>query len=137
MTDPDEPLHDFRPWERTSPFGNAAGPLLVRRDVGVLTFAVRIEPRHTNARGAAHGGALATIADMTLGYATAMSTDPPTSLRTASMTIDLIAPVHIGDIVFSTPRVLRLGSRLAHADVTLLVDNHPVARASSTLAVAD
>lgn len=137
MSAPPDPLHGFEPWERTSPFGNAAGPLMVRREAHGLTFAVRIEERHTNARGTAHGGVLSTIADMTVGYAVAMSTDPPTSLRTASMTIDFIATVRVGDIVLSTPRVLHVGSRLAHAEVVLLVDDRPIARASSTLAVAN
>jgi acyl-coenzyme A thioesterase 13 len=121
---------DFAPWPRSSPFADHAGPLLFRRDERQLTFAVLVEERHTNARGTAHGGMLATLADLSLGYAAAFSTDPPTPLQTANLNIDLLAPAQLGDFVIATPRVLRLGSRLAHADVTLLVGSRAVARAS-------
>src|SRR5438067_9173265 len=109
----------FEPWPRTSPFGDAAGPLLFRSDGGALTFAVSVEQRHTNATGGAHGGMLSTFADLALGYAAAVSTDPPTLLRTVALTIDFIGPVAVGDLVTASPQVLRVGKRLAHADATL------------------
>jgi uncharacterized protein (TIGR00369 family) len=133
---PDDALAGFARWSRTSPFGDAAGPLLFRADCDRLTFATRVEERHANARGQAHGGMLSTFADLALGYAAAFSTDPPTALRTVSVNIDFIAPVAIGDVVTATPHVLRVGSRLAHASAVLFVGDVPVGRASATLAVA-
>ena len=67
----------FAPWPRRSPFGDAAGPLLFRRETGGLVFALRITERHSNAKGTAHGGVLSTVADNALGYAAAFSTEPP------------------------------------------------------------
>jgi acyl-coenzyme A thioesterase 13 len=130
-----DPLAGFEPWPRRSPFGDAAGPLLFRRDADRLTFATRVEEQHTNVSGFAHGGMLSTFADLALGYACAMSTDPPTPLRTVSLNIDFIAAVSVGDVVITTPQVLRLGSRLAHTSAVLLVKGAPVARASATSAV--
>ena len=127
---------DFAPWPRSSPFGDHAGPLLFRRNEEGLTFAVTIEERHTNARGTAHGGMLATFADLALGYAAAFSTDPPTPLQTANLNLDLLSPAQVGDFVTATPRVLRVGSRLAHAEVTLLVGSRAVARANCVAAVS-
>jgi acyl-coenzyme A thioesterase 13 len=126
---------DFSPWPRRSPFGDAAGPLLFREDAGGLTFGLRIAEKHTNSRGTAHGGVLSTVADNTLGYAAALSTDPPTPLQTVSLSIDFITPAQVGDLVTITPEVLRVGSRLAHARGELMVDEQVVARASAALAV--
>jgi acyl-coenzyme A thioesterase 13 len=125
----------FAPWPRTSPFGDAAGPLLFRSDGDALTFATSVEQRHTNATGGAHGGMLSTFADLALGYAAACSTDPPTPMRTFGLTIDFIGPVAVGDLVTARPQVLRVGKRLAHAAAVLLANGAPVARASATLAV--
>jgi uncharacterized protein (TIGR00369 family) len=132
---PVDPLAGFDRWSRTSPFGAAAGPLLFRADGDRLTFATRIEERHANARGQAHGGMLSTFADLALGYAAAFSTDPPTAMHTVSVNIDFIAPVAIGDVLTATPQVLRVGRRLAHATTVLLVGDVPIGRANATLAV--
>jgi acyl-coenzyme A thioesterase 13 len=125
----------FEPWPRRSPFGDAAGPLLFRRDGDALKFATSVEERHTNASGGAHGGMLSTFADLALGYAAAFSTDPPTPLRTVALTIDFIGPVAVGDLLTASPQVIRLGNRLAHAETIVYVGNAPVARANATLAV--
>jgi acyl-coenzyme A thioesterase 13 len=125
----------FVGWKRRSPFGDAAGPLLVREASEGPEFALRIAEKHTNARGSAHGGALSTIADLALGYAAALSTEPPTQLRTVSLSIDFIGRVEVGDLVVVKPRVLRMGSRLAYVKAELEVDSRTVARASSVLAV--
>jgi acyl-coenzyme A thioesterase 13 len=130
-----DPLAGFEPWSRRSPFGDAAGPLLFRADGGRLTFATRVEERHANTSGSAHGGMLSTFADLALGYAVAFSTEPPTALRTVSVTIDFIAAVGVGDVLTATPQVLRVGSRLAHATAIVVVGEVPVARASATFAV--
>ena len=131
--EPGEGVAGFEPWPRTSPFGDAAGPLLFRRDA--LTFAVPVEERHTNATGGAHGGMLSAFADMVLGYAAAFSTDPPTPLTTVALAVHFVGPVSVGDLVTATPEVLRVGSRLAHASAIVRVGDVPVARASSTMAV--
>jgi acyl-coenzyme A thioesterase 13 len=125
----------FEPWPRRSPFGDAAGPLLFRSDGDALTFATAVEQRHTNATGSAHGGMLSTFADLALGYAAAVSTDPPTRMRTVALNIDFIGPVAVGDLVTASPEVLRVGKRLAHASAIVFANDAPVARASATLAV--
>lgn len=127
----------FKPWPRTSPFGDAAGPLLFRRDGDALTFAATVEERHTNATGGAHGGMLSTFADLALGYAAAFSTDPPTPMRTVALTIDFIGPVVVGDFLTATPQVLRVGKRLAQATTVVVANDAPAVRASGTLAVID
>jgi acyl-coenzyme A thioesterase 13 len=100
-----------------------------------LTFATKVEERHTNASGGAHGGMLSTFADLALGYAAALSTDPPTRLHTVSLTIDFIRAVAVGETLTATPQVLRVGRRLGHASAVVFANDVPVARASATFAV--
>lgn len=127
----------YEPWPRRSPFGDAAGPLMFRRDGAGLTFATRVEERHGNARGVAHGGMLSTFADLALGYAAAFSTEPPTPMRSASLSIDYLRAVRVGQILSATPELLRLGSRLAHVRALLLADEEVAARANATLVVLE
>jgi hypothetical protein len=85
--------NEFTPFERTSPFFDLIGPLLCRRDDDGMRFGLSIDERHVNARGFTHGGVLATLADVALGYTAALQKDPPARLITASLTIDFAGTV--------------------------------------------
>lgn len=118
---------DFTPHERTSPFFNLIGPLLSRRTDQGLELALVIDDRHVNARGLAHGGVLAALADVSLGYATSSSRDPPAALITASLSIDFAGSVQHGETVIATIDVQRVGARLAFANCYLRTNDRRVA----------
>jgi acyl-coenzyme A thioesterase 13 len=120
---------EFAPYERTSPFFDLVGPLLCRRSEDGIQFALSIDTRHLNARGAAHGGVLAALADVALGYTAALQRDPPARLITASLTIDFAGAVSAGELVVATVDVQRVGSRMAFANCYLSCDDRRVARA--------
>jgi acyl-coenzyme A thioesterase 13 len=127
---------EFAPFERTSPFFDLVGPLLCRRDRDGIQFALMIDDRHLNARGSAHGGVLAALADVALGYTTALTTEPPARLITASLTIDFAGAVSPGELVVATVDVQRIGSRMAFANCYLACGARRVARASAVFANA-
>jgi acyl-coenzyme A thioesterase 13 len=79
----------FEPLFRTSPFLEMLGPFFYRRSENAFVIGLRVEDKHTNARGTAHGGLLLTLADIALGYTAAFSADPPLSLTTANISADL------------------------------------------------
>lgn len=54
----------FSVLSRSSPFLDAVGPLYSHGVGEALVIGLLVESRHTNARGFAHGGMLATLADM-------------------------------------------------------------------------
>ena len=126
----------FTPFERTSPFLDLVGPLLHRRSEDGIEFALRIDERHLNNRGSAHGGVLAALADVALGYTAALERDPPARLITASLTIDFAGVVREGELVVATVDVQRVGSRMAFANCYLACDERRVARASAVFANA-
>jgi acyl-coenzyme A thioesterase 13 len=57
-----DPVAGFVPHERQSPFLELIGPLLERGGEVGTEFALRIDERHVNARGLAHGAVLAALA---------------------------------------------------------------------------
>jgi glutathione S-transferase len=57
----------FAPLFRTSPFLDMLGPFFYRTVEGGFVIGLRVEEKHGNARGAAHGSFLLTLADIALG----------------------------------------------------------------------
>ncbi len=128
----------FGPLPRNSPFLDMVGPLLCRRLEGGLEFGMRIGQRHTNSRGFVHGGLLASIADLALGYNTAYANgglDERVGLATASLTIDFAASAKVGDWLSITTEVVSRGKRLGFANCYIAVGDKRIARASGVFSV--
>jgi acyl-coenzyme A thioesterase 13 len=106
---------DFRPLFRTSPVLDLIGPLYCRGEGTDLVLGLRAERKHCNARGTVHGGILATLADVALGYTMAFASTSPPSLVTASLTLDFVGTAKAGDWLEASVDVLKHGSRLAFA----------------------
>lgn len=125
------PPSGFAVHGRSSPFFDLIGPLWSRRTDRGLEFALAIDDRHVNARGLAHGGVLAALADVALGYATSSSQDPAATLITATLTIDFAGPVERGDTIIATTDVQHVGRRVAFANCYLHAGERRVVRASA------
>ena len=128
---------EFSPLPRSSPFLDMVGPLQCRLTGAGLELGLRVETRHTNSRGLVHGGLLATLADLTLGYNTGLfgQRDEHGSLITASLTIDFAASAQIGDWLSATAEVVSRGKRLGFANCYIAVGDKRIARASGVFSV--
>jgi acyl-coenzyme A thioesterase 13 len=122
---------------RRSPFLDLVGPLWVRAgsDGTDPVYGLRVQPRHGNARGTAHGGMLMTLADVVRGYTTAFGQEPPVPLTTASMSIDFAGSAAVGDWLEGRADVQRLGRTLAFVNAYLYVGDRRIVRASGVFAV--
>jgi uncharacterized protein (TIGR00369 family) len=127
----------FAPIFRTSPFLETIGPLYSAGSGGSLVIGMRVQEKHTNARGTLHGGVLASIADIALGYGLATSTSPPTSMVTANLSVDFAGSAQIGDWIETTLDIQKIGSRMAFANVYFSVASERIARASGVFLVTD
>jgi acyl-coenzyme A thioesterase 13 len=125
----------FAPIFRTSPFLETIGPLYSVGSGATLMIGMRVQEKHTNARGSLHGGVLASIADIALGYGLGTSTNPPTSMVTASLSVDFAGSAQIGDWVETSLDIQKIGSRMAFANVYFSVGNQRIARASGVFLV--
>ncbi|HEY7639935.1 MAG TPA: PaaI family thioesterase [Steroidobacteraceae bacterium] len=134
MTNADIPT-GFAPIFRTSPFLETIGPLYSAGSGAALVIGLRVQEKHTNARGTLHGGVLASIADIALGYGLATSTDPPTSMVTASLNVDFAGSAQIGDWIETALDLQKIGSRLAFANVYFTLRGERIARASGVFLV--
>jgi uncharacterized protein (TIGR00369 family) len=120
-----------------SAFLNFAGPVYVRREGGRVWVGMRVDGRHLNTMGNAHGGLLATCADAALGVALWTSRSPPLQTTTVSLSIDYLAPAVAGDWLEAEVEITRVGRRVAFAECHVVVGGRRVLRASGAFAVMD
>ena len=78
---------------------------------------------------------MATLADISLGYVTASSQQPPLRMTTTQLNLNYLGVARLGDWLQAEVDVVKTGSRLAFANVTISVDNNPVATASAVFLV--
>jgi len=122
---------DFKPLFRTSPVLDLIGPIYYLGEGKDLVLGLRAETKHCNARGTVHGGILATLADVALGYTMAFSSDPPAALITANLTLDFAGTARIGDWLETRVDIQRQGSRLSFANSYISVGGRRIVRASA------
>jgi acyl-coenzyme A thioesterase 13 len=127
---------DFRPLFRTSPVLELVGPLYCRGEGLDLVIGLRVAEKHCNARGTIHGGILATLADVALGYALAFSSNPPASLVTANLSLDFAGTAKIGDWLEARVDPQKQGSRLSFANCYVFNGDQRIVRASAVFLVA-
>ena len=129
----------FRRIERLSPFNALVGPLYERRDGEKVSIGLAIEAKHTNSRGVCHGGVLATLADLALGYAMLAKSgesggQKQASFVTAHLAVDYAGAARVGDWIESRVEIQRVGARLAFANCYLVAGEKPIVRASAIFA---
>jgi uncharacterized protein (TIGR00369 family) len=118
----------------SSPFLSSLGPLYARKDGESLVIGLRIEEKHLNTRGVAHGGMLVTLADSALGIVIASLRAPPQPMVTVNLTADFADAAKEGDWVEARVDVQKLGKRLAFANCHLWVGEKRILRASGIFA---
>jgi uncharacterized protein (TIGR00369 family) len=139
----DDVPEGFTRLERGGHFLGSLGPLYAKKTESGLLIAMRIEEKHLNTRGIAHGGMLVTLADSALGIAVAnharerapaTETAPARSFVTVNLSVDFIASAHEGDFVEAHVAIEKVGARLAFATCFLHVGKRRVLRASGVFA---
>lgn len=125
----------FKPLFRSSPFLDLLGPFYYCEGSEGLVVGIRVEEKHANARGLAHGGLFMTLADIALGYSAAFSKDPPLKLVTTTLTTDFAGSAKIGDWLEAKVDIQKTGSRLVFANTYISVEDERVVRASASFLV--
>ena len=119
-------------------FIGANGPLYGKLDEqGRPVLGLRIERRHCNPLVIAHGGCLAFLADMVLGFAVGATLEGRRLLPNISMNLDYLAPAPLGCWLEGQGRPLRVTRNLGFADALLTADGLPALRASGILKITD
>ena len=121
----------FRALEGLSPFNALVGPLYERRERDAVSIGLALEAKHMNSRSICHGGVLATLADLALGYAMLAKTGDRGGFLTAHLSVDYAGSARVGDWVESKVEIQRVGARLAFANCYLICGEKPIVRASA------
>ena len=125
----------FERLNRGGPYMANLGELYCRQGKGEIVFAMRIEDKHTNMRGIAHGGMLASLADSALGLGLTLYCEGRQSFVTVNLSTDFIDAARPGDWVEAHVEVQKLGKRMAFANCFLQVGARRILRASGVFAV--
>lgn len=127
----------FREMTGLSPFNALVGPLYQRRDDKGVSIGLRIEQKHANSRGVCHGGLLATLADLALGYALLAESETLSgNFFTVQLAVDYASPANVGDWIESQVEIQHAGARLAFANCYLVAGRRRIVRASAIFARA-
>jgi acyl-coenzyme A thioesterase 13 len=118
-----------------NPFNELVGPFYARHEGRQVSLGLRIEERHTNSRGICHGGFLATMADLALGYA-CLAIGGQMSFVTVHLSLDFAGSAKAGDWVESATQVQKTGSRIAFANCYLVANGVQIVRASAIFALS-
>ena len=87
----------FAPYPENSPFLDRVGPLFLKMDGMKPIIGLYICKHHCNNKGTAHGGLMATLADISLGKTAGWSQEPRAPLVTTSLTIDHFGAARLHD----------------------------------------
>jgi acyl-coenzyme A thioesterase 13 len=111
------------------------GPLYTRGKGAERVLGLRAERKHCNMRGTVHGGILATLADITIGYSLAFSTEPPTAAVTTNLTLDFLSSAREGEWLEAAVEFHKLGSRVAFGNCYITRGAERIVRASAVFLV--
>jgi acyl-coenzyme A thioesterase 13 len=120
LTDSADCPEGFLPLFRTSPFLDVAGPFFYKPGKDGFVVGLRVMNKHTNASGTVHGGLVATLADVSMGYVTVASQSSPLRMITANLDVDFVGMAKPGDWIESHVSVTKAGSRLAFASALII-----------------
>lgn len=106
------------------------GPLWQRLDGEQLRVALRVQANQINANGSAHGGLIATLADVAISAAILRGSDqlPPSTIN---LSLDFTAPAQLGQWLEARTDIIRRSRRMAFAQCMISADGVDIVRASA------
>jgi acyl-coenzyme A thioesterase PaaI-like protein len=110
--EPAGPPPGFAPVGGGSAFTDLVGPFWEKLEAGRLYRGIRIEPRHSNRLGIAHGGLLLTFADTLLGASLRHGLGSPRPAVTVKLATDLMSAARVGEWLEGLAEVTRAGGSL-------------------------
>src|SRR6266478_4957924 len=125
----------FERQSRRSPLTDPWEPIYLKQTTEAIVLGLRLATPHTNARGFAHGGLIAALADKAMGHSCGYKMRGTHSLVTVSMSIDFISSAQIGQWLTVETDVIKTGGTLCFAQCLVTADGVAIARANATFRV--
>jgi uncharacterized protein (TIGR00369 family) len=125
----------FAPAGFTPGFLDHGGPYYLGPALdGVRVIGLGIMPHHINYQDAAHGGVMATLADVALSHAVYDAERPRLAPSTVTLTVNYLSGARLGDWIEARVRIDRLGGRTAYASGGIWRGDEPLATMSGVFA---
>ncbi len=115
-------------------FLSLVGPLWHRMTGEMPQYAIAAQQKHKNRRGYVQGGLLMTLADRSLGMA-ARAGSGASAVVTIQMDTHFIDAAKIGEILVSSPRVVRATRTLIFLNTEITADDRCVTMASGVFKI--
>ncbi len=125
-----EPPAGFVPMPQASPALDTVGPIYMKGEGEARRFGMYVLYKHCNVRRNVHGGLLAALADVALGFTLGYLTQPVTNYVTASLNIDYAGNAVEGDWLEAATDIQRCGRTLAFANCYIWRGDTRIVRAS-------
>ncbi len=132
---PDEIPEGFVLSRFRSKFLDAAGPIYVKQDGDSQLVGIRVKKGQTNHVRTAHGGVLATLADVALSLLVHESADPPLPVVTLSLTTNYLAGARLGEWVEARAKIDRISKKFAYCSGKFWSDDRLVMTATGVFSV--
>jgi acyl-CoA thioesterase len=120
---------------RASSFWHLLGIELVNVSDGYACLRLPVTPSIKQGYGAAHGGAITSLADSALAIALITMVEPQQRVTTVELKINFLSPV-VGGEMLAEATVSHLGRRLAVGEVVVKNEGKLVATMLSTYAIS-
>lgn len=130
ISEPREAPAGFAPMPPVSPALETFGPVYMEGSGETRRFGMFVLHKHTNVRGFVHGGFLATLADVALGFTLGYLSDPPSGFVTVSLNLDYAGNAVEGDWIETAVDIQRIGRTLAFANCYICRGETRIVRAS-------
>lgn len=119
------------------PYHELVGPLYYRVDKPTTVIGMRVEEKHRNRNSnpMMHGGMIATLVDTACTWTGRHSQEPPVSLVTTNLSINLIGNASPGEWVETEVEILKSGRRVVFTQCIVRCGARVVAQASAQFQV--
>ena len=133
------PPNGFKLHTRKSPLTKPWHPIYFRQTDDRVQLGLYLLEAHTNARGMAHGGLIAALADNSMGYSTGVCLTRDGreigGLVTVSMSVDYLSAAQLGQWILFDTDFVKTGGSICFARQMITADGEPIAKASATFKI--
>ncbi len=112
------------------------GADLTRIEPGRVEAELTLGQQHQQQRGFAHGGLIATLADLVAGFAAVTLVSDGVGVVTSDLRVSYLHP-GVGERLRAVGWVLKAGRRLHFCEAEVWCDELLIAKASATMAVVE
>ncbi|MEQ9639893.1 MAG: PaaI family thioesterase [Alphaproteobacteria bacterium] len=118
-----DPPEGFKPFRQAGAFADLTGPIYYKKlDDGDFAYGFRVDDKHLNPNGVAHGGMLFTFADQIIGRMVAAETKRISA--TIKLNVEYLAPGKPGDWIEGRAETLRITRDLAYMRARVNAGHH-------------